>query len=150
MNVLPEDKFRKFGVDIFFYRHITKNSLIGIGSSGKWDIYEFENDINDISEIRHSHYISPISLINFLKSFGDGAFLRLDVGAAMNSSDYHNHHEDLVLESVQRRGQDIIQARLFFGFRRNAASLLLGLNYTTTVINDENDNYLNLVLEGLF
>ena len=72
---------------------------MGIGSSGKWDIYEFENDINDISEIRHDHYLYSISLINFLKSFGDGAFLRFDVGVAMNSSDYHNHIESLILEA---------------------------------------------------
>lgn len=148
---ITQDKFRKFGIDIFFYRHITKNSLVGIGSSGKWDIYEFEyiNDINDVSEIRHDHYLYSLSLINFLKSFGDGAFLRFDVGAAMNSSDYHNHHEDLVLDSVENRGRGILfGAGYSLDFKE--MRLLLALNYTTTVIDDENDNYLNLILEGLF
>ena len=146
---ITQDKFRKIGVDIFFYKHITKNSLIGIGSSGKWDIYEFETDINQISEIRHDHYLYSLSIINFLKTFGGGAFLRFDIGAAMNSSDYHNHNEGLILESVENRGRGILfGAGYSLDFKE--MRLLLGLNYTTTVIEGENDNYLNLVLEGLF
>ena len=86
---------------------------MGIGSSGKWDIYEFEY-MNDVSEIRHDHYLYSLSLINFLESFGDGAFLRFDVGAAMNSSDYHNDHEDLVLDSVENRGRGILFGAGYF------------------------------------
>ena len=144
-----QDNFRKFGVDIFLYKHITKNSLVGIGSSGKWDIYEFESSINSTSEIRHDHYLCSLSIINFLKSFGDGAFLRFDVGVAINSSDYHNHIESLILESVENQGRGILfGAGYSLDFKE--MRLLLGLHYTTTVINDQNDNYLNLILEGLF
>ena len=55
----------------------------------------------------------------------------------------------LFLESVEKRGRGILfGAGYSLDFKE--MRLLLGLNYTTTVINDENDNYLNLVLEGLF
>ena len=85
---VDQDKFEKFGhTDIFFYKHLNKNSLLGIGISNKNDRYKFQDDIAPTTPLpfmkSHEHYLLSLSIINFLKTFGNGPFLRFDIGVQL-------------------------------------------------------------------
>ena len=143
---ISQDKFEKTAGDCFFYKHINKNSLIGIGFSFKNDRYNLEDDIVHSS---HEHYLLSLSIINYLKTFGNGPFLRFDIGDARNSISNVNDHEQFNLSEKINKGRGILLG-VGYSLDFEETRLLLGLYYTTTVIEDKNDNYLNVVLGALF
>ena len=143
---VDQDKFEKRATDVFFYKHINKNSLIGIGISNKDDRYIFEDDIVHTS---HEHYLLSLSIINYLKTFGKGPFLRLDIGSAMNEISYFNDYEEFILSEEVNKGRGILFGT-GYSLDFEETRLLLGLYYTTTIIDNEVDNYLNFVIGGLF
>lgn len=84
-----------------------------------------------------------------MKTFGNGPFLRFDIGDARNSIFNINDHEQFSLSEKINKGRGILLGA-GYSLDFEETRLLLGLYYTTTVIEDENDNYLNVVLGALF
>ena len=67
----------------------------------------------------------------------------------MNEISYFNDYEEFMLSEEANKGRGILLGT-GYSLDFKETRLLFGLYYTTTIIENEVDNYLNFVIGGLF